>query len=81
MDRFTFDAGEIEFVADNMDACTRAYVVAAHRAAMARARRKSWPDDARGRMRNAAEKMKKALDTWPKGHFDMKIPNADDQRA
>lgn len=73
MQRHRFDVGEIEFVAANMDACTRDYVKSAREAAMRRARRKDWPADARQAMSEAASTMKRALDTWPRGHFDMRI--------
>lgn len=75
--RFKFDVGEIEFVAANLDCHTRHYIVAARRAAMARARRRWWPDEARDRMRRAASAMKKALDEWPIGQFDSSMPNTD----
>lgn len=76
--RGRFDVGEIEFVTANMECITRDYVIRTRRAAMARARRKDWPIEARERMREAADRMKQALETWPAGKFDSAIHDADD---
>ena len=68
-----FDGGEIRFVAENMDCHTRVYVEAARQAALRRARSSRLNRGARKEFASLAEKMKHALETWPRGKFDSAV--------
>lgn len=65
-----FDGGEIEFVANNMDCHTRAYVIKTRRAAQARARSKRLDRETRAKFAVLADKMGAALRDKPRGWFD-----------